>query len=252
VSGPAESAAAFLPGRLTLPALRDAAAGCKGCDLYRDATQTVFGDGAPDADVMFVGEKPGDEEDVVGEPFVGPAGRELDRGLERVGIDRGQVFVTNVVKHFKFRQKGRRRIHQSPNREEIRACSPWLEAEIQVVRPKVIVALGATAAKALLGSKFRVSRQRGELHQGPDGSVVTATVHPSSILRAPSDEDRHAARDAFTADLGKIADVIREGAAAGLMHDRRGELYARARELDIPGRSSMPKRELAEEIARQL
>ncbi|HEX2027666.1 MAG TPA: UdgX family uracil-DNA binding protein [Nitriliruptorales bacterium] len=251
-TGEADSAAAYLPEGRSLSELRAAASGCRGCDLYRDATQTVFGDGAADAAVMFVGEQPGDQEDREGEPFVGPAGRELDRALEAVGIDRDQVFITNAVKHFKWKRKGRKRLHQTPSREQIEACRPWLDAEIEAVRPDVIVALGATAAKALLGPGFRVTRQRGELHRGPGDVVVTATVHPSSILRAPSDQDRHDAREAFTADLAKIADVIRGGAAHGLLHDSRQELYDRARALDVPGRSSMSKTELAEAVADQL
>ncbi|MBW3578243.1 MAG: UdgX family uracil-DNA binding protein [Actinobacteria bacterium] len=252
MDGEASSAAAYVPGSRQLSELQEAAADCKGCGLYRDATQTVFGDGGGDADVMFVGEQPGDQEDREGAPFVGPAGRELDRALERVGIDRTQTFVTNVVKHFKWKQRGRKRLHQTPNREEIEACRPWLDAEVEAVQPKVIVALGATAAKALLGSSFRVTRQRGELHPGPNGALVTATVHPSSILRAPSDEDRHAAREAFVADLQRIADVIREGALGGLMHDTKDDLYEQAQDADIPGRSSMTKRQLADELADRL
>ncbi len=248
----AEGAEHYLPDRFDLDSLRGAVQECRGCGLYRDATQAVFGDGSVNADVMFVGEQPGDAEDLEGEPFVGPAGRELDRGLEEAGIDRGQVFITNVVKHFKWKQKGRRRLHQTPSREEIEACMPWLDAEVETVEPKVIVCLGATAAKALLGSSFRVTRQRGELHPGPNGVVITATVHPSSILRAPSDEDRQEAREAFVDDLRKVAAVIHEGGAAGLMHETRDELYERARELDLSGRSSMAKEELARALGREL
>lgn len=259
------TASGLIPDSPTLDGLREAAAGCQACHLWRRGTQTVFGDGAQEADLMFVGEQPGDREDVEGEPFVGPAGRELDRALDEVGIDRSIVYITNAVKHFKWKQKGRRRIHETPNAEEIAACRPWLDAEIDVVRPKVIVCLGATAAKVLLGSRFRVTRQRGELHPGPNGSVVTATVHPSSILRAPSDVERQTAREAFVADLEKVATVIRawdsdrrsrggqgreEGAAAGLLHETKADLYERARELELPGRSTMTKQELAEDVAR--
>ncbi len=204
-------AAALIPESPTIDSLREAASDCRACHLWQRGTQTVFGDGAARAELMFVGEQPGDREDIEGEPFVGPAGRELDRALEDVGIDRDTVYITNAVKHFKWKQKGRRRIHETPNAEEIAACRPWLDAEMAVVRPKVVVCLGATAAKVLLGSRFRVTRQRGELHEGPNGSIVTATIHPSAILRAPSDEERQAAREAFVADLEKVAEVLRGG-----------------------------------------
>ncbi len=207
------TAAELIPESPTIDSLRAVASECQACHLWQRGTQTVFGDGAPRADLMFVGEQPGDREDIEGEPFVGPAGRELDRALEEAGINRANVYITNAVKHFKWKQKGRRRIHETPNAEEIAACRPWLDAEVAVVRPKVVVCLGATAAKVLLGSGFRVTRQRGELHAGPDGAIVTATIHPSAILRAPSDEERQAARDAFLADLEKVAEVLksREG-----------------------------------------
>lgn len=217
------SAVELIPESPNLDQLRDAAAGCQACHLWQRGTQTVFGAGAAGADVMFVGEQPGDREDIEGEPFVGPAGRELDRALDEVGIDRANVYITNAVKHFKWKQKGRRRLHETPNAEEIASCRPWLEAEIHVVRPKVIVCLGATAAKVLLGRGFRVTRQRGELHPGPDGSVLTATIHPSAILRASSDEERQMAREAFVADLDKVAVVMRQGAAAGLLGEARDE-----------------------------
>jgi uracil-DNA glycosylase len=246
------TAAELVPDATSLSTLREAAANCQACPLWRSGTQTVFGDGAPHAEVMFVGEQPGDREDVEGEPFVGPAGRELDRALRRTAIPRDEVYITNVVKHFKWRPKGRKRLHQTPNREEMEACRPWLDAEIATVDPAVVVALGATAAKALLGSGFRVSRQRGELHPGPNGTVVTATVHPSSILRAPSDEDRYAAREAFTADLAKIAAIVSSGFAAGFEHEPKAVLYARAQELDVAGRSTMDKAELAAALARRL
>lgn len=244
------SAVELIPERPTLDQLREAAGGCQACHLWRRGTQTVFGDGAAGADVMFVGEQPGDREDIEGEPFVGPAGRELDRALDEVGIDRSNVYITNTVKHFKWKPKGRRRIHETPNAEEIAACRPWLAAEIDVVRPKVVVCLGATAAKVLLGSGFRVTRQRGELHPGPNGSVVTATMHPSAILRAPSDEERQTARQAFVADLDKVTVVLKEGVAAGLLLDSKADLYQRAQELDLPGRSTMTKHELAEGVSR--
>ena len=198
----------FLPERPTLDALRDAAAGCRGCHLWRGATQTVFGQGLKKATVMLVGEQPGDKEDQAGKPFVGPAGRELDKALVEVGIDRREVYVTNVVKHFKFEERGRRRIHQTPKRFEIDACRPWLDAELEQVRPEALVLLGATAAKALLGSSFRVSKQRGELLDSELAPIVSATIHPSAILRAPDEEARAAEREAFAEDMRKIAEAI--------------------------------------------
>jgi uracil-DNA glycosylase family protein len=199
------TAAEYLPDRLSLPALRDAAAVCHGCDLWRAATQTVFGEGARDAEVMFVGEQPGDQEDQQGRPFVGPAGRMLDKALDEVGIDRTHVYVTNAVKHFKWQPRGRRRLHQKPNWAEMTACRPWLEAELDVVKPRVLVALGATAAQALLGRQFRVTKQRGELVDSPLAEFVTATIHPSAILRA---EDRDAEYAGFVADLEKVARLL--------------------------------------------
>ncbi len=204
----------FLPEKRTLDALREAAAGCRGCHLWRGATQTVFGEGLKRADVVFVGEQPGDKEDLAGEPFVGPAGRELDRGLEEAGIDRREVYVTNMVKHFKFEERGRRRIHQTPKRFEIDACRPWLDAELEQVRPEALVLLGATAAKALLGSSFRVTKQRGELLDSAMAPIVSATIHPSAILRAPDEEARTAEREAFAEDLRTIAEAI-AGRGAG-------------------------------------
>jgi uracil-DNA glycosylase len=187
-----------------LDELRRKAAGCRACDLWKTGTQTVFGEGAPDAEVMFVGEQPGDREDIEGRPFVGPAGRLLDEALERAGIDRDRVYVTNVVKHFKWRPRGKRRIHQKPNLEEIQACMPWLEGELAAVRPRVLVCLGATAAQALLGRQFRVSRQRGEFVDSPLAERVTATVHPSSVLRTDRDQ-REAAMDELVKDLSTVA-----------------------------------------------
>src|SRR5436305_10617002 len=172
------SAAEYLPERLTLPALREAAAGCRGCHLWQVGTQTIFGEGTRAAEAMFVGEQPGDREDREGRPFVGPAGRLLDEALEQAGIDRAKVYVTNVVKHFKWTGRGKRRIHAKPNWSEIAACRPWLESELAVVKPTVLVCLGATAAQALLGRQFRVTRQRGELVDSPLAPNVLATVHP--------------------------------------------------------------------------
>jgi uracil-DNA glycosylase len=198
----------FLPERRSLAALREAAAGCRGCHLWRGATQTVFGEGLKRARVMFVGEQPGDREDRAGRPFVGPAGRELDKALEEVGIDRRDVYVTNVVKHFKFEERGRRRLHQTPKRFEIDACRPWFDEEMAQVKPEALVLLGATAAKALMGSSFRITRERGRPLESELAPVVIATVHPSAILRAPDDESRYAEREAFTADLAAVARAI--------------------------------------------
>jgi uracil-DNA glycosylase len=199
------SAADFLPSRPTLPRLRAAAAGCRGCHLWVDATQTVFGEGPGTAGVMLVGEQPGDQEDRQGHPFVGPSGRLLDDALAAAGIDRRQVYVTNAVKHFKFAriELTKRRLHKKPTAAEVRACHPWLEAEIAVVKPRVIVALGATAAQALLGSGFRVTEQRGRPHKSEWAEAVIATVHPSSVLRAPAEERERARRDFFT-DLARV------------------------------------------------
>jgi uracil-DNA glycosylase len=200
------TAAPLIPPRPTLASLRKAAATCKACDLWKRGTQTIFGEGKPNAKVMFVGEQPGDREDIVGRPFVGAAGKLLDQGLEKADIDRAEVYVTNVVKHFKWvpQERGKRRIHKKPRDSEINACRPWLHAEIAVVKPSVVVCLGATAAQALLGKDFRVSKHRGELIDSPLASYVTATVHPSSILRAQDEESRHAAMDAFVNDLKKV------------------------------------------------
>jgi uracil-DNA glycosylase len=200
------TAAALIPERPTLKSLREAAAGCKACPLWESGTQTVFGEGGAHADVVFVGEQPGDREDLEGRPFVGPAGQLLDRALEEVEIDRSQVYVTNVVKHFKWKPQGTRRIHQKPNWREIAACRPWLDAEVAVLKPRVLVCLGATAAQALLGRDFRVSRQRGELVDSPLAPKAIATVHPSSILRA---EDRELEYQEFVRDLLKVAALIK-------------------------------------------
>jgi uracil-DNA glycosylase family protein len=202
-------ASPFLPEQRSLTALRAAAAGCRGCHLWRDATQTVFGEGLKRARVMFVGEQPGDKEDRAGKPFVGPAGRELDRGLEAAGIPREDAYVTNVVKHFKFEERGRRRMHATPRKFEIDACKPWLEEELAVVRPEVLVPLGASAAKALLGAKFRVTRERGQVLTDTGlAPAVVATIHPSAILRQRTDEERVAEREAFARDLAVVAQAL--------------------------------------------
>ena len=197
-----ETAAKFIPPSPTLETLRAAAAGCTACHLFACGTQTVFGEGAGHAKLMFVGEQPGDQEDKAGAPFVGPAGKLLDRALEEAGIDRSLAYVTNVVKHFKWKAQGKRRIHQKPNWAEIAACFPWLEAELAVVRPQVLTCLGATAAQALLGKQFRVTQHRGEPVDSGLAPVVIATVHPSSILRA---DDREAEFAAFVSDLKTVA-----------------------------------------------
>ncbi len=195
----------FLPTKLSLPALRDASKACEGCDLYKYATQTVFGEGPAGARVMFVGEQPGDQEDKAGKPFVWPAGAMLDKTLDKVGIDRSLVYVTNAVKHFKFEQRGKRRIHSKPSARQIAACKPWLKAEVEVIRPDVIVALGATAAQAMLGPQFRVTQHRGEpMRDTTWGPCVIATVHPSSLLRAPDEAARREAIAAFERDLRAV------------------------------------------------
>jgi uracil-DNA glycosylase family protein len=185
----------------SLDEVRAAAAGCRACDLWKCGTQTVFGEGFGTADLMLVGEQPGDKEDLAGRPFVGPAGRILDQALEDAGIDRSTVYVTNAVKHFKWEARGKRRLHKRPDSREVAACRPWLDREIELVRPKVVVCLGATAAQALLGRSFKVTKQRGELFPQPAGHVITATVHPSSILRAPDAAAREAEMAGFTDDL---------------------------------------------------
>jgi uracil-DNA glycosylase family protein len=197
-------AAAFVPRTNSLKALREAAAECRGCPLYAPATQTVFGEGPRRARLMMVGEIPGDREDRAGHVFVGPAGRELDAALERVAIRRSDAYLTNVVKHFKFRERGKRRIHDTPKKSEVDACLPWLREELRLVKPQVLLILGATAAKALLGSSFRLTRARGEPLESDLAPCVMATVHPSAILRAPDDQ-RQAERDAFVHDLEAVS-----------------------------------------------
>ena len=203
------TAAPLLPEAPTLPKLREAAAGCKACELWKTGTQTVFGEGTRNAEILFVGEQPGDKEDLAGRPFVGPAGRVLDEGLDAAGIDRKLAYVTNAVKHFKWQGRGKRRIHQKPNAAELAACRPWLDAEIAVVKPKVVVVLGATAAQALLGRQFRVTKQRGVPVESDLAPHVVATVHPSSILRQETDEDRAQAMREFVADLKVVANLLR-------------------------------------------
>ena len=202
----------FIPeprgGGLSLEDLREAAAGCRGCHLWRPATQTVFGEGPDGARLVLIGEQPGDREDVEGRPFVGPAGRELDRGLVSAGIDRREVYVTNAVKHFKFEERGKRRIHQTPRQIEIKACKPWLEEEMELLAPEAVVALGATAAKALLGSSFKVSQERGRLLESELAPVVSATIHPSAILRTRGEKERESEREAFASDLRSVAEAL--------------------------------------------
>ena len=202
------SAATLIPKSLSLPSLKTAAADCRACDLWKKGTQTVFGEGRRQAKLMFIGEQPGNEEDLTGKPFVGPAGRLFDEALAEAGIDRQQAYVTNVVKHFKWEPRGKRRIHKKPNSLEIAACHPWLEAEVALIKPEIIVALGATAAQTLLGSKFRVTKQRGEFLESTLATYVMATVHPSSILRAPDDETRRLEYRRFVDDLKKLSQVI--------------------------------------------
>jgi DNA polymerase len=198
----------FLPERKSLKSLREAAAHCRGCHLYARATQTVFSDGPKRARVMMVGEMPGDREDRVGKVFVGPAGRELDKALEAVGIDRADVYITNVVKHFKFEERGKRRIHQKPGKREVDACMPWLRAELDVVKPTALLLLGATAGKALLGESFKLTQSRGRPLDSDLAELVVATIHPSAILRARDDASRQAQRESFTADLRAVADSL--------------------------------------------
>jgi uracil-DNA glycosylase len=203
-------------GLTTIAELRNAASNCKACDLYKMATQTVFGEGPSKAQIMFVGEQPGDQEDRAGRPFVGPAGKLLDEALERVGIERSKVYVTNVVKHFKWEAaaRGKKRIHKKPRYSEIHACHPWLDAELRVVKPRILVCLGSTAAQSILGRTFSVTRQRGKLIESPLAPFAMATVHPSSILRAPGSNARHLQMEAFVNDLRTVAKLARKAEAA--------------------------------------
>jgi uracil-DNA glycosylase len=202
------SAAEFVPDSRSLRTLREAAAGCRGCPLWRDATQTVFGEGPRKATLMLVGEQPGDREDIEGEPFVGPAGRVLAQALEGAGIERGEVYLTNAVKHFKWRPRGKRRLHQTPRAGEVEACKPWLEAELAAVRPVGLLALGATAAKALFGSSVRVTRDRGRLIESPLAPLAALTIHPSAILRLRDHEEREEALAGLVDDLRQIAGAM--------------------------------------------
>jgi uracil-DNA glycosylase family protein len=211
---PTRISTAPVPAKLTLPALRTAASSCKACDLWKLGTQTVFGEGRANARVMMVGEQPGDKEDLQGRPFVGPAGAVLDKALTAAGIDRTDVYVTNIVKHFKWEPRGKRRLHKKPNALEISACRPWLDAEIEVVKPEVVVLLGATAAQGVMGRQFRVTQQRGQWVQSTIAPLVMATVHPSSILRAPDDESRHEEMRKFVDDLKKVAAQLQQRRAA--------------------------------------
>src|SRR2546428_4475480 len=202
------SAAAYLPDSLSLKALREAVQACRGCPLYAEATQAVFGEGPRDSEVMMVGEQPGDQEDRQGRPFVGPAGKILDQALEEAGIDRTKTYFTNAVKHFKWQARGKRRIHQKPNWSELAACPPWLDAELEVVTPPVLVCLGATASQALLGRDFRVTRQRGVPVDSPLAEYVVATIHPSAVLRQQDDESRHEEMRGLVRDLRVVAGLL--------------------------------------------
>jgi uracil-DNA glycosylase family protein len=203
------SATEFLPDRLSLRGLREAAARCRGCDLYEKANRTVFGEGKKSSRMMLVGETPGDVEDRQGHVFVGPAGHELDRALGHLGIDRRDVYLTNAVKHFRFEERGKRRIHQTPTARQVTACRPWLEAELRVVKPEALVVMGAVAAKSLLGNAFRVTERRGQLLDSDLAPIVVATIHPSAVLRAPDDRARIRQREAFTKDLQVAAEALR-------------------------------------------
>ena len=199
----------FLPERKSLKALREAAARCRGCPLYAPATQVVFSTGPKRARIMMVGEMPGDREDLAGKVFVGPAGRELDKALQAVGLARADIYITNAVKHFKFEERGKRRIHQKPGKREVDACLPWLRAELDVVKPSALLLLGATAARALLGQGFKITASRGRPIESELADLVVATIHPSAILRARDAASREAQREAFTADLGVMAEHLR-------------------------------------------
>jgi uracil-DNA glycosylase len=220
-SGPLAPAVLRIPAHLGLAALRRLAAGCTACDLYRRATQTVFGRGPATARVVFVGEQPGHEEDLAGEPFVGPAGRLLDRALVAAGIDRSDVYVTNIVKHFKWEPRGKRRIHAKPNGREVAACLPWLGAEIARISPEVIVCLGATAAQGLFGRDFRVREQRGRFVSSSLAPRVMATVHPSAVLRSPDEATRREEMQRFVQDLQRVASVLRRRPRHARRHSLR-------------------------------
>jgi len=204
-------ALALIPEKATLAGVRETAKSCRACELWKRGTQTVFGEGAAHAEVMLVGEQPGNEEDLAGHPFVGPAGKLLSRALDAVGIDRSSVYVTNVVKHFKWEPRGKRRIHKKPSHAEVVACHPWIETEIELVKPRIIVCLGSTAAQALIAPTFKVTQHRGQRVASPLAPIVIATVHPSSVLRAPDDESRRRDMDAFVKDLRVVARELRKG-----------------------------------------
>lgn len=204
----AMSAALFIPPRKTLPALRKAVQDCRGCDLYRNATQAVFGEGPARSPVLMIGEQPGNEEDRLGHPFVGPAGKLLDRALDDAGIPRSEVYVTNTVKHFKFEQRGKRRLHKKPNVAEVNACRPWLEAELAAIKPRILVCLGATAGQAIMGPAFRLTKERGKFFEHWGGACITATVHPSAILRAPDGKQRRLQYRDFVADLRSVREHL--------------------------------------------
>jgi DNA polymerase len=208
------SAEPYLPKRRTLDALGAAVDGCRGCGLWEHATQGVLGEGSRKAELVLVGEQPGDQEDKQGKPFVGPAGRILDQALEEAGIDRSRAYVTNAVKHFKWKARGKRRIHQKPTWSELAACKPWLEAELDVVKPRVLVCLGATAAQSLLGKQFRVTRERGIPVESDLAEHVVATIHPSAVLRAPDDDARRLEMDGLVRDLRVVADLLAKAAKA--------------------------------------
>ena len=205
-AAPQHSALHYFPPRLTYKRLQEASLACRGCDLYKLGTQTVFGEGPRDARIMMVGEQPGDEEDIKGHPFVGPAGRLLDKALVEAGIDRETVYMTNAVKHFKWKPAGKRRLHQKPNASEVAACKPWLYGELEVIHPEIVVCLGATAAQSLLGADFRVTKERGQWLEFEDGQRIIATIHPSAVLRAG--ENREQEYRSFVADLSVVARAI--------------------------------------------
>jgi DNA polymerase len=210
-SSPTVSAAEFIPKKRDLASLREAAKACRGCSLYRHATQTVFGEGREGAEILIIGEQPGAREDIEGEPFVGPAGRLLDECLAAAGIERSETYVTNAVKHFKFQARGKIRLHKKPTLQEVVACRPWLDSEVEAVRPRLILCLGATAAQDLLGSKFRLTQHRGEIFEMPNGPAISATIHPSAILRAPDHEARERETTLFVEDLKVAARFVSTG-----------------------------------------
>jgi uracil-DNA glycosylase len=212
-----ETAAPLVPERPSLKKLRESAAGCTACDLYKTGTQTVFGEGARSAEVMFVGEQPGDQEDVIGRPFVGPAGQIMDRAMEEAGIDRRTVYITNAVKHFKFEPRGKRRIHKTPEAPEIQACRFWLDVERVRLRPKLVVAMGGTAARAVLGRAVTITRERGKPIELPDGQMAFVTVHPSFLLRVPDEDTKAREYRAFVIDLRKIAELAGSDQAAATL-----------------------------------